>query len=84
MKARVSHLHKTAVEWAKYKDWTPDAGEFIIYDPDERYNYARVKVGDGKRTLSELDFFVDSAAITSMKQQHFFEILDGGRISPKK
>jgi hypothetical protein len=84
MKARVSHLHKTAVEWAKYKDWVPEAGEFIIYDPDERYSYARVKVGDGKRTLSELDFFVDSAAIASMKQQHFFEILDGGRISPKK
>lgn len=84
MKARVSHLHKTEAEWAKYKDWVPEAGEFVIYDPDDTVKYARIKVGDGKSKLYELDFFIDSATLALMKQQHFFEILDGGRIPPKK
>ena len=80
MKARVSHLHKTAAEWNKYRDWVPEAGEFVIYDPDSETSYARIKVGDGKRKLSELEFFIDSAVIASINKKHFFDILDGGRI----
>lgn len=80
MKARVSQLHKTAAEWAKFANWVPEAGEFVIYDPDSTIKYARIKVGDGKRKLSELEFFIDSTALDLMKQAHFFNILDGGRI----
>lgn len=81
MKARVSHLHKTELEWAKLVSWKPEAGELIIFDPDENYDYARVKIGDGKRTLKELPFFIDSAILNHLKVQQYFEIIDGGRIS---
>ena len=61
MKARISHLHKTEKEWLKLKNWIPEAGEFIIYDSDEKYNYARIKLGDGKNSLQDLPFFIESA-----------------------
>ena len=59
MKARVSHLHKTETEWLKFNSWVPEAGELIIYDPDTSYSYSRIKVGDGRRSLRELDFLID-------------------------
>lgn len=79
MKARVSHLHRTAAEWLKFKNWVPEAGELAIYDPDENYNYARIKVGDGKTPLQHLNFFTDSA-VTAYIQKHL-NILDAGRIT---
>lgn len=80
MKARISNLHKTEAEWLKLQNWKPEAGELIIYDPDENYKYSRLKVGDGIRTLNELEFFVDQAALKMLQKQQYFEILDGGRI----
>ena len=81
MKARISHLHKTEAEWATLKAWTPSAGELIIYDPDDRYEYARIKVGDGIKTISELPFFIDSAIIHRLQKNKYAEIIDGGRIT---
>lgn len=84
MKARVSQLHKTAAEWSKYDSWTPEAGELIVFDPDSAFNYARIKVGDGKKTLKELSFYVDAAIADYLKQQHYEELIDGGRITDYK
>lgn len=84
MKARVSHLHKTAAEWLKLNDWVPEAGEFIVYDPDENYSYSRLKVGDGISTLKELEFFIDKAILTLIQKQSYFEILDAGRVTDYK
>jgi hypothetical protein len=84
MKARVSHLHKQESEWVTLNSWVPEAGEFVVYDPDSRYSYARLKVGDGVHTLRELDFFVDQAALALIKKQRYFEIIDAGRITDYK
>lgn len=81
MKARVSQLHKTEAEWLKLNDWVPEAGEIIVYDPDETYEYARVKLGDGQKALKELNFFIDSAIAAYMQKQQSPKILDGGRIT---
>lgn len=81
MKARISQLHKTEIEWLKYSNWMPEAGEIIIYDPDTEHNYARIKIGDGKRTLKELDFLIDSTIDDVLKQISFTDVLDGGRIT---
>ena len=78
MKARVSQLHNTEKEWLKLSTWKPEAGEIVVYDPDDTYKYSRLKVGDGKHTLQELGFFVD-AATESILQQH--KTLDAGRIT---
>ena len=81
MKARISQLHMTEAEWLKYPSLIPEPGEFIIYDPDDTYQYARVKVGDGKRTIKELDFFIDSVIVETLKQIRFEDSVDGGRIT---
>ena len=84
MKARVSHLHKTEADWIKFNDWMPAAGELVIYDPDENFRYARVKVGDGQHTLKELDFFVNSAINNILQEIKFDSIIDSGRITEYK
>lgn len=84
MKARVSNLHKTEAEWQKLKDWKPEAGELVVYDPDEHFEYARIKMGDGVRTLQELEFLVDKATLNILKNLKHSEILDGGRITEYK
>lgn len=84
MKARISQLHMTESEWLKYSNLVPERGELIVYDPDSNYNYSRIKVGDGKRTIKELDFFIDSAISEILKQIRFEDSVDGGRISEYK
>lgn len=85
MKARISQLHKTEAEWLEYPQWTPEPGELVVYDPDEQHLHARIKVGDGVRTLQELDFFIDSAIAEILRQIQFEDVADGGRIkAPRK
>jgi hypothetical protein len=81
MKARISQLHMTEAEWLNYSTWIPESGELVVYDPDDIHSYARIKVGDGKRTLQEIDFFIDSAIAEFLKQVHFVDTIDGGRIT---
>lgn len=81
MKARISQLHMTEAEWLKHSSLVPEPGEFIVYDPDTDHPYARIKVGDGKRSLRELDFFIDSAIGEILRQIRFEDVVDGGRIT---
>ena len=71
----MSQLHKTERQWQNFGDWVPEAGEIVVYDPDKNYEYARLKIGDGKKQLSELPFFVDAAA------KALISTLDAGRIT---
>lgn len=84
MKARVSQLHKTEAEWTKYADWVPAAGEFVVFDPDSTFNYARVKLGDGKKPLKDLSFFIDTAVAEYIKKQRYEELIDAGRVTDYK
>lgn len=81
MKARISQLHKTEAEWKSFNDFVPEAGELVIYDPDDKCDYARVKVGDGKTLLQKLPFFIDSAALALIQKQRYFDIIDAGRVT---
>ena len=53
---RIIHTHDTEENWNKCKSFIPHAGEVIVYDADETYSYARMKVGDGKSTIENLPF----------------------------
>jgi hypothetical protein len=81
MKTRISQLHNTEADWLKVNSWVPDAGEIIVYDPDDVYNYTRLKIGDGDRQLKDLAFIIDSAALALIQKQHYFEKIDAGRIT---
>lgn len=80
MKARISLLHKTEAEWLKLSTFIPEEGELIIYDPDNSYPYARLKIGDGKRALVDLEFFIDSTVAALLKASQYSEIIDAGNI----
>jgi hypothetical protein len=84
MKARVSQLHKTEADWNKLANFVPIQGEFIIFDPDKRHKYARLKVGDGVSKLIDLPFFIDSAIDYHTTKRRLNEVIDAGRITDYK
>lgn len=54
--SRIQNKHDIENNWNKAIDFIPKAGEIIIYDPDENYNYSRFKIGDGIRIVNNLEF----------------------------
>ena len=79
MKARVSQLHKTEAGWNDLPDFTPLAGEFVVFDVDDQHDYIRLKIGDG--VMLENGKIVG----TKLKDLPFFnEILDAGRVTKYK
>ena len=81
MKARISQLYMTELEQFRWADEILEPGELVVFAPTDEYPYARIKVGDGKHTLNELDFFIDSAITDVLKQVRFEDSIDGGRIT---
>ena len=65
MKARVQHKHDIEANWLKATNFTPLASEIIVYDPDENYDYPRIKIGDGKTNINALPFVTDAYAKTA-------------------
>lgn len=74
---RIQHKHDLEVNWLKAVNFVPMQGELIIYDtevdangqtltlPTGRttpYTYERFKIGDGKTTVSNLNFAASSEA----------------------
>ena len=52
--SRLIPMHGTKAELDP--TFTPAEGEIVVYDPGDGYNYSRFKVGDGDKTLAELEF----------------------------
>lgn len=42
--------------WKKARNFTPKSNEIIIYEPDDKVNYYRVKVGNGFNNVNDLPF----------------------------
>lgn len=56
IKGRLVNKHDIEENWLKAENFTPLAGEQIIYDPDNTHSVARVKIGDGKTNVNDLPF----------------------------
>lgn len=52
--------HDTEQNW-NLSSLKPAAGQLIVYDPDDNYNYARFKIGDGATIVKNLPFTVEEA-----------------------
>jgi hypothetical protein len=81
LKARVVQLSKTEAEWQKLDTFKPEAGELIIYSPDDDYDYARLKIGDGKHTIKDLAFALESAVNDILATNGRAEVIDAGRVT---
>lgn len=62
MNTRIQHKHDTEANWNKALNFIPKAGEIIIYDTDENYNYSRLKIGDGINSVNTLKFIDETKA----------------------
>lgn len=51
--------HDTEANWIKAVNFTPLAGEIIVYDIDDNYDYERFKIGDGETLINNLPFTLD-------------------------
>ena len=80
MKARVSNLTKTEAEWAQF-NFKPLVGELVVYAPDDVFDYARIKIGDGEHSLNELPFVVEAIAKAITAEYELPEAIDAGRIT---
>ena len=68
LNSRIQQKHDIEVNWLKATNFVPKVGEIIVYDPDENYNYSRIKTGDGISNINNLPFInttYDLAASTS-------------------
>ena len=62
--------HDVQKNWEKAENFTPLAGEIIIYDRDENYGYERVKIGDGITLVNALPFVDESIVVDSARVTH--------------
>ena len=56
---RIQQKHDIEANWLKAVNFIPKAGELIIYDADDTYNYVRVKIGDGVTNVNLLSFITE-------------------------
>ena len=66
---RFQQKHDTEANWLKAKTFAPLAGELIIYDPDDNYDYPRFKVGiwDGESEKTD-DMLVNNLPFATSEQ----------------
>ena len=55
---RLIQKHDTEANWLKAENFIPKQGEIIVYDVDDKYDYERFKIGDGKKTITQLSFYM--------------------------
>jgi len=58
-RSRVINKHDIEANWKLAVNFKPLIGEWIVYDPDENYDYARFKMGDGETFVNDLPFCND-------------------------
>lgn len=61
LNTRVQQKHDIEANWLKATNFIPKIGEVIVYDPDETHEIARVKIGDGEKTVGQLPFISEQA-----------------------
>ena len=70
---RVSHKHDTEANWVKATNFTPLAGEIIIYDVDSTHTIPRIKIGDGVTKVNSLPFVTYAANYNATTNTVTFE-----------
>lgn len=75
LNGRVISKHDIEGNWWLAENFTPQAGEIIVYDPDENYYYSRIKIGDGVQNVNDLPFLIQE-----LTSEEIEEIFDEGMV----
>ena len=78
--SRIINKHDIEANWDKAINFIPKAGEIIVYDRDETYDYERIKIGDGETAVVNLPFAIvqpdwnqnDETALDYVKNRPFY------------
>ena len=62
---RIQQKHDIEAHWKLAVNFSPKAGEIVIYDPDETHEYPRMKIGDGVTNVNDLPFVIEPVAWAS-------------------
>lgn len=81
LNARIMQKHDTQENWDKAVNFIPKAGEIIVYDADDTYSFARVKVGDGENSVGDLPFMNDYVSITNAEIDEIVGQFDEGEVA---
>ena len=81
--SRFISTHDTEANWNECTNFVPNCGEMIVYDPDDKYDYSRFKIGDGKTTIVNLPFATSDVLDSILTVRDDVYYIDGGRISSK-
>lgn len=65
---RLVQKHDVQSNWERATNFTPMAGEVIVYDIDENYSYERIKIGDGIQNVNTLPFVNDALRTEILEQ----------------
>lgn len=58
LNVQIINTHDTESNWKQIENnFVPFDGEIIVYSPDEGHVNSRIKIGNGKATLAQLNFF---------------------------
>lgn len=71
IKTRIINKHDIENNWLKAINFIPKSGELIIYDPDDTYEYPRVKIGDGINNVNTLPFINNVGQLTENNGEIF-------------
>ena len=63
--SRIINKHDTEINWNKATNFIPKAGEIIVYDRDETYDYGRFKIGDGETVVMDLPIINNAVPTTT-------------------
>ena len=83
LSSRFIHTHDIEDNWNKCTTFIPNCGEMIVYDPDDKHEYARFKIGDGKNTIINLPFATSEMTDSIITIRDNVCYIDGGRITDK-
>ena len=70
---------QSRINWEKAVNFTPKAGEIIVYDPDESHANSRIKIGDGTTLVNDLKFNLDGYT-TEGYVKNLFRSLSSDRV----
>lgn len=75
--SRTIQKHDIAANWAKATNFSPFAGEVIVYLADEHCTYPRIKIGDGVTNVNDLPFVDEPLTIEEIDEICGTTIIDG-------
>ena len=81
LKARIIQTHDIEANWDLCPTFIPKRGEIIVYDRDTVNDAARIKIGDGVTTITNLPFISDSILGDAVRWDGELGYVDSGEIS---